>query len=255
LEETITVAGFDIVLGPSFFIMMVIVFLAGIIRGFTGFGSALLIVPALAMLYGPAQAVVIEVLIEIPVSLGLLPLALREAERKTVLPMLGMFVLFVPFGTLLLTLVNPDYVKVFISLFVLVSVGLMSQQLRIANLFSPKANFLVGAVSGTTQGLTGMAGPLFATALIARGEKSSLTRANISALAGGIIGLSVLSFWAFDLITAQTIFYATLASPAILFGVWVGSFLFRRLYHKNLRGIILWFLAFMALAILYQTLS
>ena len=148
MEETITVAaGFDIVLGPSFFIMMVIVFLAGIIRGFTGFGSALLIVPALAMLYGPAQAVVIEVLIEIPVSLGLLPLAFREAERKTVLPMLGMFVLFVPFGTLLLTLVNPDYVKVIISLFVLVSVGLMSQQLRIANLFSPKANFLVGAVA------------------------------------------------------------------------------------------------------------
>ena len=251
----VTIAGFDVELDTSLYIMMVIVYLAGIIRGFTGFGSALLTVPALAVLYGPVQAVAIEILIEIPVSLGLLPLALHEAERKTVLPMLGMFVLFVPFGTFMLTLINPEMVKVIISLFVLFSVGVMSQQSRVASLFSPKANFLVGAVSGTTQGLTGMAGPLFATALLARGEESSLTRANISTLAGGIIGLSVVSFWAFGLITTQTVFYAIVASPAILLGVWTGSILFRKFSHRNFRAVILCFLAFSALVTLYQTIA
>ncbi len=251
----VTIAGFDVELDTSLYIMMVIVYLAGIIRGFTGFGSALLTVPALAVLYGPVQAVAIEILIEIPVSLGLLPLALHEAERKTVLPMLGMFVLFVPFGTFMLTLINPEMVKVIISLFVLFSVGIMSQQSRVASLFSPKANFLVGAVSGTTQGLTGMAGPLFATALLARGEESSLTRANISTLAGGIIGLSVVSFWAFGLITTQTVFYAIVASPAILLGVWTGSILFRKFSHRNFRAVILCFLAFSALVTLYQTIA
>ena len=242
----VTIAGFDVELGTSLYIMMVIVYLAGIIRGFTGFGSALLTVPALAVLYGPVQAVAIHILVEVPLSLGLLPLALHEAERKTVLPMLGMFVLFVPFGTFMLTLINPEMVKVIISLFVLFSVGVMSQQSRVASLFSPKANFLVGAVSGTTQGLTGMAGPLFATALLARGEESSLTRANISTLAGGIIGLSVVSFWAFGLITAQTVFYAIVASPAILLGVWTGSILFRKFSHRSFRVVILCFLAFSA---------
>ena len=251
----VTIAGFDVELDTSLYIMMVIVYLAGIIRGFTGFGSALLTVPALAVLYGPVQAVAIEILIEIPVSLGLLPLARHEAERKTVLPMLGMFVLFVPFGTFMLTLINPEMVKVIISLFVLFSVGIMSQQSRVASLFSPKANFLVGALSGTTQGLTGMAGPLFATALLARGEESSLTRANISTLAGGIIGLSVVSFWAFGLITAQTVFYAIVASPAILLGVWTGSILFRKFSHRSFRVVILCFLAFSALVTLYQTIA
>ena len=251
----VTITGFDVELGTSLYIMMVIVYLAGIIRGFTGFGSALLTVPALAVLYGPVQAVAIEILIEIPVSLGLLPLARHEAERKTVLPMLGMFVLFVPFGTFMLTLINPEMVKVIISLFVLFSVGIMSQQSRVASLFSPKANFLVGALSGTTQGLTGMAGPLFATALLARGEESSLTRANISTLAGGIIGLSVVSFWAFGLITAQTVFYAIVASPAILLGVWTGSILFRKFSHRSFRVVILCFLAFSALVTLYQTIA
>ena len=44
-------------------IMLMVVLIAGIIRGFTGFGSALLAVPALATIYGPVEAVVIEVLI------------------------------------------------------------------------------------------------------------------------------------------------------------------------------------------------
>ena len=59
--------------------MWFIIFVAGIIRGFTGFGSALIAVPTLAYLYGPAAAVVIEVLIEIPVVLYLLPAAIRAA--------------------------------------------------------------------------------------------------------------------------------------------------------------------------------
>ena len=44
-------AGFDVAIDARFFVLMGIVFVAGIIRGFTGFGSALLAVPALAVRY------------------------------------------------------------------------------------------------------------------------------------------------------------------------------------------------------------
>ena len=249
-----SIADTDVVFDLRFAAMMVIVFVAGIIRGFTGFGSALLAVPALAVLYGPAQAVVIEVLIEVPVSLGLLPAAIRDAERKTILPMLCMFALFVPFGALLLTIVDPDLVKICISLFVLFAVVLMWQQSRLAHVFSPRANFAVGAISGTTQGMIGMAGPVFAAALVARGDSPERTRANISALAAGIIAFSVISFWAFGLITRDIIVYAAFASPAILAGVWVGAVMFRRLHGVNLRMVILCFLALIAIFTLYDTL-
>ena len=250
-----TIYGFDVALDARFAAMMVIVYLAGIIRGFTGFGSALLCVPALAVLYGPAQAVVIEVLIEIPVSLGLLSVALREAKRKTVLPMLCMFALFVPVGALLLTVVNPDAVKIFMSVFVLISVGIMWQQKRVVRLISPGITYLFGAISGTTQGMSGIAGPLFATAMIARGDSSSVTRANISALSGGIIALSVTSFWFFGLLTAEAVFYAALASPSILLGVWTGAFLFRRTTLLDLRSVILVFLTLIAIFTLFDTLA
>lgn len=235
--------------------MMVIVFLAGIIRGFTGFGSALLAVPALALIYGPVQAVVIEVLIEIPVALGLLPATIKDADRKTVFPMLIMFVLFVPLGALLLKVTNPDYLKICISLFVLFAVGLLWQQVRFTHLFTPKTNYIVGAISGTTQGMTGMAGPFFATVLIARGESGERTRANITALAAGIILLSVISFATLGLLTAELAFFALLACPSILMGVGVGALIFRRFKGIPLREVILVFLAITAIFTLVATLS
>lgn len=239
--------------GFAFVVMLVIVFIAGIIRGFTGFGSALLAVPALAMLYGPAQAVVIEVLIEIPVTLGLLPTAVREADRKTVLPILAMFVIFVPLGALMLSLANPDYVKIGIGLFVLFSVLLMTQHHKIAGLFTPKSSYIVGALSGTTQGLTGMGGPLFATALIARNDPNARTRANIAAVAGGIIILSVVSFAIVGLITAPVLISAALACPAILLGVWTGTILFRSHSHRNLRGLLMGLLVAIAVVTLWDS--
>ena len=83
----------------SFAIMLIVVYFSGIIRGYTGFGSALLTVPALAILFGPVQAVAIEILIEIPVSIGLLPTAYKNFEKKTVVPILIAFLIFVPLGT------------------------------------------------------------------------------------------------------------------------------------------------------------
>ena len=235
-------------------IMLMVVLIAGIIRGFTGFGSALLAVPALATIYGPVEAVVIEVLIEIPVCLTLLHTAIKRSERQTIFPMIAMFIVFVPVGALLLTITNPATVKVLISLFVLAALALIWQQPRVTRIFSPKFNYIVGAISGITQGLTGMAGPLFATALIARGDSSTCTRANISALALAIIFLSVASFALVGLITKTLVLYAILASPAIMLGVWIGSFLFSRFGELKLRVVILYFLAFTALITLFQTL-
>jgi hypothetical protein len=130
MPEMINLFGLSVALDMQLVILFAIVFVAGIIRGFLGFGSALLTVPALSMLYGPAQAVVIGVLIEIPTSLGLLPVAIRESERRTVWSMLLTFVVFVPVGALLLKAVDPELMKTVISFLVLAMVGIIALQDR-----------------------------------------------------------------------------------------------------------------------------
>jgi hypothetical protein len=144
-------------------------------------------------------------------------------------------------------------VKVIISLFVLFSVYLLSKQSKIKSLASVKANYVIGALSGLTQGLTGMAGPLFATAILAKGDNSLITRANIVMLSAAIIGLSVISFLTFGLINNQTIIYAVLASPAILLGAWTGTILFNKYSNKNFKTIMLMVLILAALVTLFDS--
>lgn len=255
MPDVITIFDIPIALDGRLLFLLIVVYIAGIIRGLIGFGSALLVVPMLALLFGPAQAVVIEVILEIPTALGLLAPAIREASRKTVLPMLTMFVFFVPVGAYLLKTMDPEPLRIGISLAVLGMVLTLVFQKRIAGFLTPIGVMLTGAVAGVMQGLTGIAGPLFATALLARGENPETTRANIIAVAAGIIAVSVISFWALGLLTVEAAIYAGLATPSILLGVWTGSYLFRRFKGWNFRGIILVFLAMSSIATLAQSFS
>ena len=60
---------------------------AGLMRGFAGFGSAMLMAPIFAILFGSADMVVTVVAIELVVSLQLFPQVRRDADWKTLKPM------------------------------------------------------------------------------------------------------------------------------------------------------------------------
>jgi uncharacterized membrane protein YfcA len=255
MAETFTFLGTAITIDGTLLLVWMIVFLAGIFRGFAGFGSALLVVPALAYLYGPTQAIVIEVLIEIPVSLGLVFASIKHAERKAVLPMLAMFILFVPIGALLVSTMDATLLKIAISILVLAMLVVIAQQKRLAAFITPTGTYLAGAFAGLTQGMTAIAGPVFATAVLARGAPAQETRANIVCLAGGLILLSAASFWLVGLMTWATVAYAVLSMPALMLGVWAGALLFERLSNWNLRPVIIGFVAITALVTLAQALT
>src|SRR6185369_13265767 len=61
--------------------------IAGLMRGFAGFGSAMLMAPIFAILFGSAEMVVTVVAIEPVVSLQLFPQVRHHADWKTLMPM------------------------------------------------------------------------------------------------------------------------------------------------------------------------
>ena len=62
----------------------VMVALAGLVRGFSGFGSALVLTPSLALLYGPEKAVPVVIVLETVWSVQMLRDGWRGAERREV---------------------------------------------------------------------------------------------------------------------------------------------------------------------------
>src|SRR6185369_5975969 len=71
---------------------------AGLMRGFAGFGSAMLMAPIFAILFGSADMILTVVAIETIVSLQLFPQVRRHADWKTLMPMSIAACLAMPFG-------------------------------------------------------------------------------------------------------------------------------------------------------------
>src|SRR5690349_24831323 len=81
---------------------------AGLMRGFAGFGSAMLMAPVFAILFGPAEMVVTIVAIELVVSLQLFPQVRRKADWKTLAPMSGAACAAMPLGVWALASVDKN---------------------------------------------------------------------------------------------------------------------------------------------------
>jgi uncharacterized membrane protein YfcA len=94
--------------------------LAGLVRGFSGFGSALIYIPLMAALYSPRIAAVTIVLIDFA---GAAPLSLREFPKcdwRDVLPMAMATAGAIPFGAMALVLVDPVALRWFVAFLILI---------------------------------------------------------------------------------------------------------------------------------------
>ena len=90
--------------------------LGGFLRGFLGFGAALLIVPVLSALFGPEKALVITYFMEIPTIIYLMPNALKNGDVKTITPIVLALFCTIPIGIYFLITIDPEIVKIVISI-------------------------------------------------------------------------------------------------------------------------------------------
>ena len=93
---------------------------AGLMRGYSGFGTAILLAPTYSLLWGPRVGVPVMLLMELFVSMQLLPKALGQADRRVMLPIGGAAALATPLGAFILLTADQDLLRRAIGGFVLV---------------------------------------------------------------------------------------------------------------------------------------
>ena len=96
-------------------------------RGFVGFGGALVTVPVLSVVWGPQAAVAITGVMGIPSLFQLLPEAVRYSERPIVIPVALATFLTAPIGSWVLVSVDPKLMSVVISGLVIAMVAMLAQ--------------------------------------------------------------------------------------------------------------------------------
>ncbi len=221
---------------------------AGLVRGFAGFGAGLVMAPAFAVIVGPADGVPLMVFLEILALARLLPEALPRVDARTVLAPGLAACLLIPVGSIALVAVAPALLTRLMSLLVLAFVALLASGWRVRRRPGTAALLGVGALSGTLTGAAGIGGPPVVVTLMAGPGEAAGNRANLigyfaltqsAALAiftwRGLFGLSHLAFG----LALGVPFFA---------GLHVGARLFTPGAERAYRGVVLALLAAIALA-------
>jgi hypothetical protein len=161
-----------------FWIAMAIAILAGVVRGFSGFGSAQIYIPLIAAVYSPRVAAVTLLLIDTAGSAPFTVRAFGHCTWREVLPMYLAAAVAIPLGTLALLAIDPIVLRWFIAVFVLSLVGVLIAGWRYHGRPRLPITIGVGLISGFGAGAVQIAGPPVLIYWLGAINKAATVRAN-----------------------------------------------------------------------------
>lgn len=229
-------------LAVSFLISAAVACIAGMVRGFAGFGAAMVMTPVFSALYGPAVGIALCLILEIAVVLPLLPSVVRYVDWPRIALLMVGAVVFVPAGNFVLTLVDPEPMRWAISAIVLTAVALLASGWRYPGRPRPATTLAAGAASGFLNGLSGMAGPPIAFYYLAGQETVTRVRANLTTYFVFVDLAATAMFASRGLIGWSTGVQALFLAPAVMLGGILGGRLFplasERFYRRLALGLL-----------------
>lgn len=216
---------------------------AGLIRGFSGFGSAMVNAPVLSLLWGPTIGVPIAALVEFVPAVQLTPRAIPIAQWRTILVMGVPALILIPAGLWLLVTLPNEVVRRFVAATVLGLVAVMWSGWRYRGKRTAALSLGVGALSGLLSGTTGVGGPPVILYLMSGNDNTAVIRANmIGYFTIVLIGMAV-TFALGGLFGPLVLWRAALLAVPFVIGIYAGARLFPLASQRTFRNIALSFLA------------
>jgi uncharacterized membrane protein YfcA len=215
---------------------------SGIVHGYTGFGAALVMVPLLALLYGPVEAIAVTSIAGLigssPVYLG----AARIAVWREVGPLMAAAIIATPLGVVVLFSVDPEWIRRAIGLFVLMAALLLMSGWVYRGRRGAVASAVTGTLCGAVSGVAGVGGPPVVVYFIAAPHEPAVQRANIVISVGVVIPLVLGSMAIGGAVDGATLVRGIVAAPFYMAGFHGGTRLFGMAPQSLFRKIALWLL-------------
>lgn len=151
---------------------------AGIVRGFTGFGSALVFVPVAGIFLPPVHVIAIIALVEVASIAALVPRAWGQANRAQV----GLLALAalpaVPLGLMVMTALDPVAVRWIVAGFAGTTLVALVSGWFFDRKVGVPLTLAIGAAAGLLGGMTGLTGPIVVLFYLAGRSAAQSVRAN-----------------------------------------------------------------------------
>lgn len=220
----------------AFALAAVMTFGAAAIRGLTGFGMAIILVPLLGLIIAPADAVVVGIIVQLLIA----PVGIRkivaDAERKSALTIAAWAVLATPIGLWLLGKTSPDMARMAIAL---IAIG------AFLLVFLPPApgrkpggveTGLTGIASGILTGFAAMPGPPVVPYYMRQKLSPTTTRASLMLVFFATSIAGTLAAFLLGVATVRLLWLSLLLFPAVLAGNWIGGLAFGKVPERLWRS-------------------
>jgi hypothetical protein len=219
------------------------IFLAAFIRGFTGFGLAVVGVPLLSLFFAPAEIVPSIMILAILAGAQLIPKIWRRVDWKLLAPTVLGCAIGTPLGTWLLAGVSANLMRVLIGGAVLAAA--MAMQLGFKFKQRPQAGVSAGfgAVAGLTGGAAAMPGPSVIFLFLAVPGAHEVGRASLVLFFQASQIMSAVSATFGGLMQIHSLLLGALLVPAMLVGNWLGDRVFDKASAKAYRTSVVLLLA------------
>lgn len=202
-------------------------FLGGLVRGFTGFGFAMVFMPLASIVLGPVAALGLIWVIDLPFALPLAARAAKRAEWREVVPLLVAATLTLPLGLALLVWLDQTTMRWLLTSLVLGTVALLASGWRYHGQPGIPLSLGVGALSGLCNGLASIGGmPLAVFWLGAQRNDRHKTRANMQTYFGLGTIVSGTILWIKGILNATSLLMALPLFAIYGAGLWIGTHAF-----------------------------
>ncbi len=226
----------------DFTIIILIVLIASIIRGFNGFGFSATCISGFSFILTAIEIVPIILILEVIISVFMFPYVWKKINWKFVFQLLIGIIIGSPVGLYLLKYLPPDTTHLSICLIIIFFSILLISGFSNKKINNSYTRALTGTVSGTLNGLSTLGGLPVALFLLATSIQPAIIRGSLAAL------FFITDIYAFSLsyisgIVDLTIIYRTLPLIIVLpIGVYIGNNFFIKSKAETYRKNVLYFL-------------
>jgi uncharacterized membrane protein YfcA len=211
--------------------------LAGLVRGLSGFGAGLVMVPLLLLLAPPAVAVPAASLAAFLGALPQLPGAWRAADRGLLLRLTLAATLALPLGIALLLAVPGPVLARSVGAFVMLSSLALAAARGWGARPTAGRTLLTGAACGLAGGVSGLPGPPVVLYLLACRLPAATARGTLIAFLTAAGAIQLAGFGAAGLVGAPAATLAAALVPGMVLFGWAGERLFRLTGDRHYRAV------------------
>jgi uncharacterized membrane protein YfcA len=226
----------------EFLLILFIVFVASIIRGFNGFGFSATCISGFSFILPAIQIVPIILILEVFISIFMIPYIWNKIDWNFVFKLLVGIAIGSPIGLYLLKYLSPETTHLYVCLIIIFFSILLMRGYINKKINNNQSKIFTGIISGTLNGLTTLGGMPVALFLLITSIKPAVIRGSLSAL------FFLTDIYAFILsyfggIVDMTTIYRTLPLIVVLpAGAFIGNKFFIKSKEKLYRKVVFYFL-------------